>query len=171
MTIRLPVLAAGAIGLACLVGGAVSGARAGEGCIYQGAMYSDGAFTCQAGVRFKCDDGDWKSKKERCTSERVVERRDTTTYSGMVSEVDPSSSTIILRSESSEAPRRYTFTKKTTFIDEAGDSVTYETIRNRPVTVYYEKDGDRLVVNRVIVTGPSAGVIQRKETTEERETD
>ncbi len=79
-------------------------------------MYSDGAFTCQAGVRFKCDDGDWKSKKERCTSERVVERRDTTTYSGTVTEVDPSSSTIILRSESSEAPRRYTFTKKTTFI-------------------------------------------------------
>jgi len=55
--------------------------------------------------------------------------------------------------------------------DEAGNSVTHETIRNRPVTVYYEKDGDRLVVNRVIVTGPSAGVIQRKETTEERETD
>ncbi len=136
-----------------------------------GCDVSDGAFTCQAGVRFKCDDGDWKSKKERCTSERVVERRDTTTYSGTVSKVDPSSSTIILRSESSEAPRRYTFTKKTTFIDEAGNSVTYETIRNRPVTVYYEKDGERLVVNRGIVSGPSAGVIQRKETTEERETD
>jgi len=96
----------------------------------------------------------------------------TTTYRGTVSDIDPGSSTIILRSESSPEPMRYTFSKKTTFVDDAGNTVSTETIRNRPVTIYTTREGDRLTVSKVIVTGPSSGVIQRKETTvEEHRTD
>jgi hypothetical protein len=36
----------------------------------------------------------------------------TTTYNGVVSEVNPTSSTIILRSEASSAPKTYTYNKE-----------------------------------------------------------
>jgi hypothetical protein len=101
----------------------------------------------------------------------VMEKRTetTTSYSGTVSEVDPSASRIIIKSESA-APTTYTYNKRTTFVDDAGNTVTYESIRNRPVTVYYTKEGDAMIVSRVVVTRPTGGVIQRKETTtEERE--
>ncbi len=51
--------------------------------------------------------------------------------------------------------------------DDAGNTVSTETIRNRPVTVYTTREGDRSIVSKVIVSGPSSGVIQRKETTVE----
>ena len=102
----------------------------------------------------------------------VIERQTTektTTYSGTVTQVDPSSSTIMLRSESTTTPQKYSYTKKTTFVDENGKTVTYEEIQNRPVTVYYTREGDALVATRVMVTRPTAGVMKREEkTTTER---
>ena len=73
----------------------------------------------------------------------------TTTYQGTVSEVNPSSSTIILRSESSSAPTTYTYNKETIFTDDAGKVVTYEAIKDSPVTVTYTRDGDRMIVTKV----------------------
>ena len=101
----------------------------------------------------------------------VVEKRttETTTYKGTVTDIDPSTSTIILRSESPSEPTRYTFTKKTTFVDSAGNTITTEQLRGSPVTVYSTQEGDRVVVNKVIVTRPAGGVIERKETEERRE--
>lgn len=78
----------------------------------------------------------------------------TTTYSGVVSEVNPSSSTIILKSESSTAPVTYTYSKETTFVDASGNVVTYEAIRNSPVTVEYSTVDGQTVVRKVIQTGP-----------------
>ena len=58
--------------------------RAGDDCSYDGARFSDGALSCQDGKRYKCDDGEWKSKDERCTTaksetshthERVIEKK------------------------------------------------------------------------------------------------
>ncbi|HYC56058.1 MAG TPA: hypothetical protein VEL28_14080 [Candidatus Binatia bacterium] len=82
----------------------------------------------------------------------------TTTYSGVVSEINPSSSTIILRSESSPTPVSYTYTKETTFVDAAGNVVPYETIRNAPVRVEYSSEGGQTIVRRVVQTGPSVVV-------------
>jgi hypothetical protein len=94
----------------------------------------------------------------------------TETYSGTVSEVNPSQSTIIVKSETSAKPMTYALTEKTTFVDEAGNVVARESIRNRPVIVYYTKEGDGMVVSKVVVTRPTGGVIQkRKETTERKE--
>src|SRR5207249_9964069 len=77
---------------------------------------------------------------ETVTEKTTTEK--TTTYSGTVSQIDPSSSTIMLRSgAATAAPQRYTYTKKTTFVDEAGNTITYEQIQNRPVTLYYTKEG------------------------------
>jgi hypothetical protein len=84
----------------------------------------------------------------------------TTTYKGTISEVNPSSSTIILRSESAAAPTTYTYNKETIFADENGKVVTSEVMKDSPVTVTYTRDGDRMIVTKV-TREPSV----RKETT------
>jgi hypothetical protein len=99
----------------------------------------------------------------------VTTTEKTTTYSGVVSEINPSSSTIILKSETDPAPVTYTFTKETTFVDAQGKVVSYETIRNSPVTVEYIKEGDRTIVRRVVATRPSV-TTQKEETTTHTET-
>lgn len=94
----------------------------------------------------------------------------TTTYSGTVSEILPSTNTIIIRSESATTPTKYTYTKQTTFVDSDGNIVSQETVKGNPVTVYYSKEGDSMVVNKVVVTKPAGGMIQKKETTTTTET-
>jgi len=99
--------------------------------------------------------------------EHEVTEKTTTRYSGTVTRVDPGSSTIILQSEPAKPPQTYTYTKQTTFVDDTGKTVTYEEVQNRPVTVYYTKQGDSMVVSKVEVTNRPGGVIERKETTTE----
>jgi len=93
----------------------------------------------------------------------------TTTYSGVVSEVNPSSSTIILKSETSPSPVTYSFSKDTTFVDSTGRPVSSDMILNSPVTVEYSTDGGRTIVKRVVQTGPPR-TIQEKTTHTETET-
>ena len=96
-------------------------------------------------------------------TERSVTTEKTTTYSGTVSEIDPSSSTITIRSETAPAPTKYTFTKETVFADPQGHVVSYDAIRNTPVTVYYTREGDRMIVSKVVTTKPV--VTEHRETT------
>ena len=93
----------------------------------------------------------------------------TTTYSGVVSQVDPSASTIILKSETSASPVTYTYSKETTFVDSTGRPVSADVIMNSPVTVEYSTEGGRTVVRRVVQTGP-ARTIEKKTTHTETET-
>lgn len=79
----------------------------------------------------------------------------TTTYAGTVSEIRPADSTIILRSDASPDPVSYTYTKETTFVDENGRTITHETMGNSPVRVEYVQDGPRMIVRRVVRTGPA----------------
>ncbi len=74
-TVRAAVIGVAALAVTCVVAGGPRDARAGDSCVYEGTKYSDGAASCQAGVRYKCDDGEWKSKKEPCTG--AVEKQDT----------------------------------------------------------------------------------------------
>lgn len=92
-------------------------------------------------------------------TERTTEK--TTTYRGTVTEVNPSSSTIILRSESSSAPTTYTYNKETVFTDDHGNVVSYDTIKDSPVTIQYTRDGDRMIVTKVMKEPTTV----RKETT------
>jgi hypothetical protein len=90
----------------------------------------------------------------------------TTTYKGTVSEVDPATSTIVVKSETTTAPTKYTYTKETVFTDVQGNVVTYEAVRNTPVTVYYTTDGDRTIVTKVVSTKPAAPAVEtHKEST------
>ncbi|MEA3208207.1 MAG: hypothetical protein QOE70_1264 [Chthoniobacter sp.] len=98
----------------------------------------------------------------------VKESTSTTTSAGTISEFGPE--TIVIRSETSPEPVRYSYSKTTTYVDETGAPVSIETVKSGlPVTVYYVKDGDRMVASRVIVKRavvvPAAPVIEEKKTT------
>jgi hypothetical protein len=89
-------------------------------------------------------------------AETVTKTQKTTTYSGMVSEINPTASTIIVKSETATAPSTYSFTKETVFVDGQGKVVTYETVKNSPVTVEYTTVGDRTIASRVVMTKPGS---------------
>lgn len=74
----------------------------------------------------------------------------TTTSAGTITEFSPS--IITVRSESSTTPVRYSYSKTTTYVDEAGNPVSMELVKSGlPVTVYYTKDGDNMVATKVVV--------------------
>ena len=92
----------------------------------------------------------------------------TTTSAGTISEFSPDS--IVVRSETVADPIRYSYTKSTTYVDETGAPVAVETVKScLPVTVYYIKEGDRMIANKVVVrravTAPSSPIIEEKKTT------
>lgn len=89
----------------------------------------------------------------------TVTTSETTTYSGVVSEINPATSTIILKSETAPAPVTYIYTKETAFVDANGNVVTSETIRNSPVRVEYSTVGGQTIVRRVIQTQPAVIVV------------
>ena len=104
---------------------------------------------------------------------------------GTISEFSPD--TIVIRSETSPEPLRYSYSKTTTYVDETGAPVSLELVKSGlPVTVHYTREGDRLIANRVIVrrhatTGaavetrvterPVAPVIEESKTTTTTTTD
>jgi len=92
----------------------------------------------------------------------------TTTTAGTISEFGPD--TIVIRSETSPEPIRYSYTKTTTYVDDTGAPVTREVIKSgSPVTVHYIKEGDRVIADRVIVhrraTTEASGTVEEKKTT------
>jgi hypothetical protein len=73
-----------------------------------------------------------------------------TTSSGTIS--DFGGDRLVIRTEAAPQPVTYTYTKTTTYTDEDGKPVAVETVKSGlPVTIHYTKDGDRLVVSKVIV--------------------
>ena len=98
----------------------------------------------------------------------VNETTTTTTSAGTISEFGPER--IIIRSESSPEPVRYSYSKTTTYVDETGAPVSIETVKSGlPVTVYYVKVGDRMVASKVVVRKavvvPAVPTIIEKKTT------
>lgn len=91
-----------------------------------------------------------------------------TTYQGTVSQVIPSSSTLVVTSSKAE-PRRYVYTARTTFVDAAGNVVTRESIANQPVVVHYSPVGETYEVSKVVVQKPAPVVERRIETETVRE--
>ena len=109
-----------------------------------------------------------------CAISHVVEttRRPTLPSAGTITEYSPD--TIVIRSETSPQPLRYTYSKTTTYVDEAGNPVSMEVVKSGlPVTVQYTRDGERLIASRVIVRRhvthetvvPAAPAIEERKTT------
>lgn len=97
--------------------------------------------------------------------ERQITETETTTVTGTVSEITPSSR-IVIQSQSG-GPKTYTINKSTTFVDEEGNTVTYDQLQGRPVRIYVHETTreEPVVVERVVVSKPVAPrVLQRSET-------
>ena len=91
----------------------------------------------------------------------------TTTSAGTISEFGPER--ILIRTESSPDPIRYSYSKTTTYVDEDGNPVAVTTVKSGlPVTVHYTKVGDTLMVSKVIVRKAAVvppPVVETKRTT------
>jgi hypothetical protein len=99
-------------------------------------------------------------------TEEATETTETTESLGTISEFGPDS--IVIHSERSSEAIPFSYTQTTTYVDETGAPVARETIRKgSPVTVYYVREGDRMVATRVVVrkAPPAGSVIERKTTT------
>ena len=97
-------------------------------------------------------------------AQTVVNETTTTTSLGTISEFSPE--TIVIRSESAPEPLRYRYSKTTTYVDEAGQPVSIETVKSGlPVTVHYTKVGNDLVASRVIVRKTTTAPVVEKKTT------
>jgi hypothetical protein len=109
--------------------------------------------------------------RERTTVAEPVQTTTTTVEpveaAGTITEFAPD--TMVIRTQESTAPLRYSVSKTIEYVDEAGNPVTREVIKTgAPVTFRYIKEGDRMIVNRVIVhrtTAPAAAVTTEKTTT------
>lgn len=95
----------------------------------------------------------------------------TITSTGTVSDWKPNA--VAVKVDTSPIPVRYSFTKTTTYVDENGNPVSIQTVRSgAPVTVYYEKQGDDFVADKVVVnrsvittTAPAAPPVETTTTT------
>lgn len=93
---------------------------------------------------------------------------------GTISELGESR--FLIRTETSPDPVSYTYSKTTTYMDEEGKPVDVSVVKTGvPVTVYYTKVGDSMVVSRVVVRkaklAPTQEIERKKTTTTETTTD
>ena len=83
--------------------------------------------------------------------------------SGTITAYTPGSDYITFRTETSTAPVKYYYTKKTVLVDPSGRTVEWTALKpDMPATYTYVKEGDRMVVTKVQLAKP---VVTEKETT------
>ncbi len=89
-------------------------------------------------------------RKTTTTPEGSSRTTTTTTTTGTVGEFGKDQ--IVVRTESSKEPLRYRFSKTTTYVDEAGNPVSVETIKSgAPVRIEFTKTEEGPVAKKVIV--------------------
>jgi hypothetical protein len=87
----------------------------------------------------------------------------TVTSAGAIEQFAPGSE-LVIRTETTPDPIRYSVTRETTFVDETGTPVAVEKIvRGVPVNIEYVRDGNRMIVSKVIVR--KAPVVEHRTTT------
>ena len=87
----------------------------------------------------------------------------TTNASGTITTYTPGTDYIMFRGTTG-APVRYYYTKDTTILDPAGQTVTWSAVRpDLPATVYYVREGDRMIVRKIMLSKPT--VIEKETTT------
>lgn len=94
-----------------------------------------------------------------CSSQALAQTATTvTTTNGAFTEFVPGSETMVVRTESGSSPLRYSVTKQTTIVDEAGAPVAIDRISpGSPLSIQYTGSGDRLVASRVVVRRAATG--------------
>ncbi len=90
-----------------------------------------------------------------------------TNSAGTIQEFTPGSSRIVVKTATG-SPVTYSYSKKTTFVDAAGNVVDYQTIKSgEPTTVYYTTENGEPVVSKVVVNRTVApAAVTKTETSE-----
>lgn len=89
----------------------------------------------------------------------------TVSSQGTITAYMPRSDYITFQTTTNEAPVRYYYDKSTTVLDPEGRTVTWSAIRpEEPATVYYVRNGDRMIVRKIILSKPGT-VYEKKEIT------
>jgi hypothetical protein len=88
----------------------------------------------------------------------------TTSSTGTITTYAPGTDYITFRTSTEAAPVRYYYTKDTTVLDPEGRIVTWSAVRpDLPATVYYVREGDRMLVRKIVLSKPT--VIEKETTT------
>jgi len=94
----------------------------------------------------------------------VTTTSDTTTASGTITTYTPGTDYITFRAGTTGTPVRYYYTRNTAILDPAGQVVTWSAVRpDLPATVYYVREGDRMIVRKIVLSKPA--VIEKETTT------
>jgi hypothetical protein len=87
----------------------------------------------------------------------------TTSSTGTITAYTPDSDYITFRTTTDTAPVKYYYSKDTTILDPTGRTVTWSAVRpDLPATVYYVREGDRMLVRKIVLSKPTT---VEKETT------
>jgi hypothetical protein len=94
----------------------------------------------------------------------VVSETSTVSASGTITTYTPGTDYITFRTGTTSAPVRYYYSKDTAILDPEGRVVTWSAVRpDLPATVYYVREGDRMLVHKIVLSNPT--VIQKETTT------
>src|SRR6266404_9424566 len=95
----------------------------------------------------------------------AVTETSTTTSTGTIATYTPGTDYITFRTGGTTgAPVRYYYSKDTTILDPEGRTVTWSAVRpDLPATVYYVREGDRMIVRKITLSKPA--VIEKETTT------
>ncbi|MFL6530571.1 MAG: hypothetical protein ACJ8KX_08890 [Chthoniobacterales bacterium] len=85
---------------------------------------------------------------------------------GTITTYSPGTDYISMRTESASAPVKYYYSKRTTVVDPTGATVDMSLLRpDMPVRYTYVKEGDRMVISKIIVQKPVAEITKETTTT------
>jgi hypothetical protein len=94
----------------------------------------------------------------------TVTTASTTTATGTITTYTPDTDYITFRAGTTGAPVKYYYTRDTSILDPEGRVVTWSAVRpDLPATVYYVREGDRMIVRKIVLSKPT--VIQKETTT------
>jgi hypothetical protein len=89
----------------------------------------------------------------------------TVSDTGTITAYAPGSDYIAFQADMDKTPERFYLTKNTTILDPGGRVVTWSALGpNLPAIVYHEREGNRLVVRKILLRRPGT-VYERKTTT------
>src|SRR5947209_528237 len=80
----------------------------------------------------------------------------TVTSTGTITTFTPGSDFLTFRTTTDAVPVKYYYTKSTTILDPEGRTVTWSAIRpDLPATVYFVREGDRMIVRKIVLSKPT----------------
>jgi hypothetical protein len=102
--------------------------------------------------------------RDSATGTVVTEKTTTIDTSGTITEYRPEADYFTLRAGTTGAPARFYYTNDAHVFDPEGHPLSWSVMRpDIPATVYYVREGDRMIVRKVVLSKPA--VVEKQTTT------